>query len=61
MTFNPMEDPTQCPMCNNHPSWEEVADGLYECRNCGAHINSEGNIVREPEDVEDDGDDLWDE
>ena len=45
--FDPMTEPEQCPSCNDHPSWEEIADGLYQCNNCGVIVNSEGVIVDE--------------
>jgi len=51
--FNPMDEPEQCPTCNDFPSWEEIADGLYQCQNCSVVINSEGVIVEESDPFDD--------
>ena len=51
--FNPMSEPEQCPCCNNHPSWEEVWHDVFQCENCGAIINTEGKIQKEPSQDED--------
>ena len=46
--FDPMNQPEQCPCCNDHPSWEEVAQDVFQCENCLAVIDSEGKILKEP-------------
>ena len=48
-SFNPMDEPEQCPMCNDHPAWEEIAEDLFECRNCGAVIGADGEIYKAKE------------
>ncbi len=58
--FDPTNEPEQCLCCNDHPSWEDIAEGLFECNNCGAHINSDGTIAKEPDQFEEE-DDLYDE
>jgi Zn ribbon nucleic-acid-binding protein len=61
--FNPDENPEQCLACNSHPHWDMITDGEvkeWECINCGAVINSKGEMVKEPIDQEDEEEDLWD-
>lgn len=47
--FDPMNEPEQCPCCKDHPDWDEIADDLFQCRNCWAVIDSKGKIIEEPE------------
>ena len=47
--FDPMNEPTECPLCNDFPSWDEISDGAFECRNCGAVISLSGQIIEEPD------------
>ena len=57
------EEPESCPKCNNHPSWEEIYDGAFQCTTCQTIVNSEGVMIEEGEEPMDygDGDKLYDE
>ena len=45
MTDTPMD----CPGCNDHPAFEEIADGEFQCKNCGTVQDEDGNILEEGE------------
>jgi ribosomal protein L37AE/L43A len=42
-------EPEECPLCNAHPSFEEVWDGAWQCQNCGTVIDVDGKILEEGE------------
>ena len=54
------DEPEECPCCNTHPAFDEISDGEWECRNCGAIIKADGTIIAEGEEPSDDEEDLWD-
>lgn len=43
------DEPEACPCCNEHPGFEEVWDGAFQCQNCGTVIDADGNILEEGE------------
>ena len=56
-----LDEPQSCPCCNVHPAFDEIADGQFECRNCGAVIRADGTVLEEGEEPSPDTeDDLWD-
>jgi ribosomal protein L37AE/L43A len=56
------EDPESCPCCNDHPAFEEIAEGEFQCANCNAVIRSDGTVIEEGEEPSPDTeDDLYDE
>jgi ribosomal protein L37AE/L43A len=56
-----MDDPEECPLCNDFPDFEEIADGQFQCKNCGAVIKADGTIIEEGDQTESEEDELWDE
>ena len=55
------EEPQSCPCCNDHPAFDEIAEDRFECRNCGAIIDSNGTVYEEgDEPLPDTEDDIWD-
>ena len=55
------DGPEECPTCNDHPDFEEIAQGQYQCKNCGTVQDEKGNILEEGEESSPDTeDDLWD-